>query len=145
MDLLKRNNLFPPLFIIINKINGYLNILYGLELLIPSSGTGIPIVTYGENWQHKKNKTKQKKKKKKKKQQNSDLLRMCLKYFCKNKYNHVKTDVPEKHINRASQYDELLAVSIQIFKVRIHRGNIPQDKLTVFPILLDFFEIKYYV
>ena len=40
MDLLKRNHLFPPLFTIINNINGYLNILYDLELLIPSSGTG---------------------------------------------------------------------------------------------------------
>ena len=83
MDLIKRNYLFPPLFTVINNINGYLNILYGLELLIPSSGTAI--VTYGENWQHKK-------------EQNSDLGKMCLKYFCPNKYNHVKTDVPEKHI-----------------------------------------------
>ena len=91
------------------------------------------------------NTKKKTKKNKKKKQQNSDLLRMCLKYLCQNKYNHVKTDVPEKHFNRASQYDELLAVSIQNFKIRIHRGNIPHDKLTVFPILLHFFEIKYYV
>ena len=79
-----------------------------------------------------------------KKQQNSDLLKMCLKYFCQNKYNHVKTDVPEKHIYWASQYDDLLADSIQIYKIRVHRSNIPQDKLAIFPILLHFFEIKYY-
>ena len=80
-----------------------------------------------------------------KKQQNSDLLKMCLKYFCQNKYHHVKTDVPEKHIYWASQYDDLLAVSIHIYKIRIHRSNIPQDKLAVFAIFLHFFEIKYYV
>ena len=40
MDLLKRNNMFPPLFTIINNINGDLKFLYGLELLIPISGTG---------------------------------------------------------------------------------------------------------
>ena len=40
MDLLKKNHLFPPLFTIINNTNGYLNILYGLELLIPDSGIG---------------------------------------------------------------------------------------------------------
>ena len=56
-----QNNLFPPLFTIISNINGYLNILCGLELLILSPG-------------------------------------MCLKYFCQNKYNHIKTDVPEKHV-----------------------------------------------
>ena len=52
MDLLKRNNLFPRLFTIINNINGNLNSMYGLELLIPSSGTGTRNMTYGENWQH---------------------------------------------------------------------------------------------
>ena len=61
-----------------------------------------------------------------KKQQNSDLLKMCLKYFCQNKYRDVKTDVSENHIYRASQYDDLLAVSMQIYKIRIHRSNIPQ-------------------
>ena len=40
MDLHIRNNFFPPLFTMINDINGDLNILYGLELLIPSSGAG---------------------------------------------------------------------------------------------------------
>ena len=40
MDLHIRNNLFPPLFTIINNINGYLNILYDLKSLIPNSGTG---------------------------------------------------------------------------------------------------------
>ena len=70
---------------------------------------------------------------------------MCQKYFCQNKYNHVKIDVPEKHIYWAPQYDDLIAVSIQIYKRRIHRSNIPQDKLAIFPILLHFLEIKYYV
>ena len=85
-------------------------------------------MTYGENWQHEK------------KQQNFDLLKMCLKYFCQNKYNHVRTDVPEKHIYWASQLDDLLAVSIQIYKMKIHRSNVPQDKLAAFPILLHFFK-----
>ena len=80
-----------------------------------------------------------------KKQQNSDLLKTCLKDFYQNNFNHVKTEVPEKHIYWATQYDDLLAVSIQIYKMRIHRSNISQDKLAVFPVLLHFFEIKYYV
>ena len=49
MDLLKRNNLFPPLLTIINNIKGYLNIRYGLELLIPNMGQGLAMVTYGKN------------------------------------------------------------------------------------------------
>ena len=77
-----------------------------------------------------------------KKQQNSDLLKMCPRYFCQNKYNHVKIDVSEKHIYRASQYHNLLAVSVQIYKKMIHRSNIPQDELVFFPILLNFFEIS---
>ena len=133
MDLLKRNNLFPPLFTIINKINGYLNIMYALELLIPSSGTGTC------NCDIRRKLATQKHSK------NLILLKMCLKYFCQNKYNHVKTDVPEKHINWALQYDDLLAVLIKIYKIRIHRSNIPQDKLAVFNILLHIFETKYYV
>ena len=40
MDLHIQNNLFPPLFTIINDTNGDLNFLYGFDLLIPSSGTG---------------------------------------------------------------------------------------------------------
>ena len=39
MDLHIRNILFPPLFTIINDIYSNINILYGRELLIPSSGT----------------------------------------------------------------------------------------------------------
>ena len=42
-------------------------------------------------------------------------------------------------------HDDLLAVSIKIYKIRIHRSNIPQDKLAIFPILVYFFKIKYYV
>ena len=42
-----------------------------------------------------------------------DLLNMCMKYFCPSTYNHVKTIVPKKHIYLASEYDELLAVSVQ--------------------------------
>ena len=49
----QKNNLFPPLFLIINNIDGYLNILYGLELLIPSSGTGTRNCDIcKKNWQH---------------------------------------------------------------------------------------------
>ena len=77
-----------------NNIKGYLNILYGLELLIPSSGTG----TRNCDIQRKLATHTKKKQNKKKKQQNSHLLKMCLKYFCQNKHNHVKTDVPEKPI-----------------------------------------------
>ena len=65
---------------------------------------------------------------KKKKTAKFDLLKMCLKYFCQNKYNHVKTDIPEKRIYCASQYDDMLAVSIQIYKIGIRRSSIPQDK-----------------
>ena len=36
-----RNNLFSQLFTVINYIYGDLDFLYGLELLILSSGTGI--------------------------------------------------------------------------------------------------------
>ena len=60
--------------------------MYASELLIPSSGTGTSNCDIWRNLA------------KRKKQQNSDLLKMCLKYFSQNKYNHVKTDVPEKHI-----------------------------------------------
>ena len=35
-----RNSLFPPLFAIINNINGDLNMLHGLEFLILSTGRG---------------------------------------------------------------------------------------------------------
>ena len=53
MDLLMRNNLSPQLFTIIN-INDDFNILYRLELLIPSHGKGTPIYDmYGKNWWHK--------------------------------------------------------------------------------------------
>ena len=40
------------MYIIIKDVNGDLNFLYDLELLILSSGTGT--VSYGENWQHEK-------------------------------------------------------------------------------------------
>ena len=43
IDLYIRNSLFPPLFTIINNINGDLNMLHGLELLILSNGTGAGI------------------------------------------------------------------------------------------------------
>ena len=85
MDLLKRNNLLPPLFTIINNTNGYLNFLYGLELLILNSGTETRNCDIWRKLATRKT-------------HNSDLLKMCLKYFCQNKYNHAKTDVPEKHI-----------------------------------------------
>ena len=79
-----RNNLFPPLFSIINNINGDLNILCGLEQLIPSSGTRT------DNYDIRRTLTTWKVSK------NSDLLKMRIKYFCRNTYtcNHVKTDVP---------------------------------------------------
>ena len=80
-----------------------------------------------------------------KKQQNSDLLKLFMKYFCQNKYNHVKTDVPEKRICLVSQYDELLAVLVQIYKIRKHESNIPHDKFAVFTILLHVLKIKCHV
>ena len=127
-----RSNHSTSALLIINNINGYLNILYGLELLIPSSGTGTRNCDI-------RRKLATRKKKKEKRKKNSDLLKMCLKFFWQNKYNH---DVPEKRIYWASQYDDLLAVSIHIYKIRKHRSNIPQDKSAVFPVLLNFFEIK---
>ena len=73
-------------------------------------------MAYGENWQHDK---EQKRKKN------------LLKNVC-----HVKTDVPKKHIYLASQYNELLTVSIQIFnKIRRHQNKLPLDNFAVFPIL----------
>ena len=65
----------------------------------------------------------------------NDLLKMCMKYFCRSTYNHFKTDVPKKYIYLASQYDELSAVSFQIYKIRTHQSNIPHDKFVVFLIL----------
>ena len=41
-----------------------------------------------------------------------DLLKIYMKYFCLSIYNHAKTDVPKTYIYLASQYDELLAVSV---------------------------------
>ena len=38
IDLHIRNSLYPPLLTIISSINGDLNMLHGLELLIPISG-----------------------------------------------------------------------------------------------------------
>ena len=71
---------------------------------------------------------------------------MCMKYAWQSTYNHVKTDVPKKHIYLVSQYDGLLAVSVQIYKIRMHQSNLPHDKLAVFfSILLHFFKIKFYV
>ena len=72
---------------------------------------------------------------------------MCMKYFCRSTYNHVKTNVLKKHIYSSSQYGELLAVLVQIFfyKIWMHESNIPHDKFAVFPILLHFFKIKFYV
>ena len=90
-------------------------ILYGLELLISSSWTGI------RNYDIRRKMATQK-------QHISDQLKMFMKYFCQNKYNLVKTDVPEKHTYWVSQYDELLAVLVQIYKIRIHRSDISQDK-----------------
>ena len=54
------------MFTIINNITGYLDILYGLESLIPSSGTGT------RNCDMEKTANT-------KKQENSDLLKVCLK------------------------------------------------------------------
>ena len=51
----------------------------------------------------------------------------------------------KKHIYLASRYDGLLAVSVQINKIRMHQSNVPHDKFAVFPILLHFFKIKFYV
>ena len=39
-EFAQKTKLVSPLFTIIKNINDYLNILYGLELLILSSGTG---------------------------------------------------------------------------------------------------------
>ena len=61
-----------------------------------------------------------------------DLLKMCVKYFCRKTYNRAKIDVPKKHIYLASQYDELLAVSVQIYILKTHQSNIPYDKIAVF-------------
>ena len=41
IDLHIKNSLFPLLFTIINNISGDLNMLQGLELSIPISGTGV--------------------------------------------------------------------------------------------------------
>ena len=71
-------------------------------------------MTHGGNWEHEKQ------------QKKIDLLQMCMKYFCRSTYNHVKTDVPEKHIYLALLYDELLAVSVQIYKIRTHQSNVPR-------------------
>ena len=46
--------------------------------------------------------------------QNFDLLKILMKYFCQNKYDHVKTELPEKRIYCALQYDDLLAVLVQL-------------------------------
>ena len=89
-------------------------------------------MTYPENWQHKK-------------QQNSDLLKLFMKYFCQNKYSHVKTDVPEKRIYLTSQYDELLAVLVQIYEIWKNESNLYHDKFAVFPILLHISKIKCHV
>ena len=59
-----------------------------------------------------------------------DLLKICKKYFLRSTYNHVQTDVPKKHIYLASPYDGLLAVLVQIYKIRTHQINIPYDRLT---------------
>ena len=40
MDLQIRNCLFPPLFTLVDNINSNLNMLHGLESLIPKFGTG---------------------------------------------------------------------------------------------------------
>ena len=74
-----------------------------------------------------------------------DLLKMCMKYFCRSTDNHVKSDVPKKHIYLASQYDEVLAVFVQIYKIRMPQSNIPHDQFAVFPILLHVFKIKFCV
>ena len=61
-----------------------------------------------------------------------NLLKMCIEYFWRNTSNHVKTDVPKKDIYLASQYDELLAVSVQIYKIRTYQSNVPHDKFAFF-------------
>ena len=68
-----------------------------------------------------------------------------MKYFCRSKYNHVKSGVLKKHIYLALQYDELLAVLVQIYRIKTHQKNVPNDQLAVFPKLLHFFKIKFYV
>ena len=96
-------------------------------MLIPNSGTGTHSCEVEKTGNPKK-------------QQNFDLLKMCLKYFCQNKYNYVRTDVPEKHIYWASQYGDLLAVSIQIYKIKIHQNKVPQDKLAFFSYFTALFK-----
>ena len=86
MGLHIRNSFCLPLFTIIDDITGDLNILYGLELLIPSSGTGTRNCDIHKITGNIKNSTY------------FDLLKICMKYFCRNTYNYVKTDVPKKHI-----------------------------------------------
>ena len=131
-DLLKRNNLFPPLFTIINNINGYLSTLYGLELLFPSSGTGTrncDICRKLATWK------------------NSKIL-ICWKcaWSISAKINIIMSKpVPEKHIYWALHYDDWLAVPIQIYKIKIHRSSIPQDKLAVFSYFTAFFRNQFYV
>ena len=70
---------------------------------------------------------------------------MFMNCFCCSIYNHVKTDVPERHIYLASQFDELLAVSGQTYKIRVHQSNMPRDKFADIPTLLHFLQIKFYV
>ena len=72
-----------------------------------------------------------------------DPLKMCMKYFCRRTYNHVKTDVPKKHIYLALLYDELLAVSVQLYEIRMQESNITHVIVAVFLILLHFFKIKF--
>ena len=70
MELHIRNNLFLPCFTIINDINGDLNFLYGLELLIQSSGT------WTHNCDNHVEKIGNMKNSKK-----FDLLKICTKYI----------------------------------------------------------------
>ena len=44
---------------------------------------------------------------------------------------------PYKHL--------VFAVSVDIYKMRMHQSNILQDKMAVYPNLLHFFEIKFHV
>ena len=46
-----------------------------------------------------------------------------MKYFCRSKYNHVKSGVLKKHIYLALQYDELLAVSVQIYRISMSESQ----------------------
>ena len=85
MDLHIRNNLFLLMFTVINDINSDLNILYGSELQTANSGIG---TRNCDIWRKLATQKKQ----------NSDLLKMCMKYFCRSTYNHVKTNVAKKHI-----------------------------------------------